>query len=143
MPITCVDFVPLRGDAEIGLILRESPFGRVWCHLGGRVLHGETVAGALRRHAHDTLAVGLDLPLNPQPRFVYEWFPPDIAPTDGTVYGDDPRKHSIALSYVVALSGERPHPQNEALEFAWFDIDSLPSPMWPGSADMIARLQIR
>lgn len=145
VPIPCVDFVPLRhrGEtAQVGLILRESPFGRVWCHLGGRVRHGETVADALRRHARDTLAVSLDLPLNPQPRFVYEWFPPEIAPTDGTVYGDDPRKHSIALSYVVTLGAEAPQPQNEAIDFGWFAVDALPTPMWPGSADMIARLAI-
>ena len=51
IPISCVDFVPVRrGErgTEVGLILCESPFGQVWCHLGGRVPHGETVGDAIR-----------------------------------------------------------------------------------------------
>lgn len=74
VPIACVDFVPVRmapdGRREIGLILRDSPFGRVWCHLGGRVQHGETVVGALRRHARDTLDVGVMVEPNAQPAYV-------------------------------------------------------------------------
>ena len=51
IPISCVDFVPIRrGErgTEVGLILRESPFAQVRCHLGVRVPHGETVGDAIR-----------------------------------------------------------------------------------------------
>ncbi|GAB2707443.1 ADP-ribose pyrophosphatase YjhB (NUDIX family) [Microbacterium marinum] len=140
MPIACVDFVPVRmtpeGKTEVGLILRDSPFGEVWCHLGGRVNRGETIVQALRRHARDTLDVDLAIEPNAQPDYVYEWFPPDIAPTDGTTHGDDPRKHAIGLSYVVELTGT-PAPRNEALDFAWFPIDRLAASMWPGSDQLI------
>jgi ADP-ribose pyrophosphatase YjhB (NUDIX family) len=146
VPIACVDFVPVRpasdGGREIGLILRDSPHGQVWCHLGGRVQRGETIAQALRRHAIETLAVDLSLPLNPQPAFVYEWFPPDIAPGDGTTFGDDPRKHSIGLSFVVEIAGE-PRAADEALDFRYFSLDALPRPLWPGCEDLLARLGLR
>ncbi|CAL4860786.1 DUF4916 domain-containing protein [Microbacterium sp. MM2322] len=134
VPLLCVDFVPVRaGDAgrQVGLILRHSPFGDVWCHLGGRVQRGETIVQALRRHAEDTLSVGVAIGLNAQPDHVYEWFPPELAPSDGTAHGDDPRKHSVGLSYVVELTGQ-PSPRNEATDFAYFGIDNLPVPMWPG-----------
>jgi len=142
MPIACVDFVPVQdaGDGRrIGLILRESPHGRVWCHLGGRVQRGETLVQAVQRHAQETLAVSTELPVNAQPAHVYEWFPPDIAPEDGTEHGDDPRKHAIGLSYVVTLVGQ-PEPQHEALDFAYFAPDALPEPLWPGCRTLLRRL---
>ena len=138
MPIVAVDFVPVN-EGLVGLILRDSPFGRVWCHLGGRVFRGETLANALSRHALDTLGVDLVLPPDPQPGYVYQWFPPELAPSDGLAYGSDPRKHAIGLSYVVALTGT-PVAQNEALDFAWFRRDALPEPLWPGAAQMLHRL---
>jgi ADP-ribose pyrophosphatase YjhB (NUDIX family) len=145
MPIACVDFVLARpaGDDrnEIGLILRESPHGRVWCHLGGRVEFGETIRDAVRRHAKDTLAVDVRLNLNPQPAYVYEWFPPPVAPTDGTAFGDDPRKHAIGLSFIVEPDGS-PNAQNEALEFRYFGADDLPSPLWPGCRDLLRRIHL-
>ena len=142
MPILCVDFVPVRhGDAgaEVGLIRRYSPFGEVWCHLGGRVQRGETLTAAIQRHARATLDVDVDLLPNAQPHAVYEWFPPDLAPNDGTVHGDDPRKHSVGLSYVVELRGE-PRPHHEALDFRFFAPDALPVDLWPGAAELLARL---
>lgn len=146
MPIACVDFVPMRvtaeGRREVGLILRDSPFGRVWCHLGGRVNRGETIVGALRRHARDTLNVCLDIAPNAQPAYVYEWFPQDMAPVDATLFGDDPRKHAIGLSFVVDLEGD-PRAQHEALDFNYFDMSALPQPMWPGSAELVGLLRDR
>jgi ADP-ribose pyrophosphatase YjhB (NUDIX family) len=143
MPIACVDFVPWRlmstGEREIGLILRESPHGRVWCHLGGRIERGETIRQAIRRHAADTLAAGVILDANPQPDYVYEWFPGEIAPADGTVFGDDPRKHAVGLSFAVQLHGE-PRPRNEALEFRYFPTARLPEPLWPGCRELLSRL---
>lgn len=145
MPIACVDFVPRRDTArgvEVGLILRESPFGRVWCHLGGRVQRGETIAAAIQRHALDTLATRAVLTSDPQPDYVYQWFPPEITPDDGIPYGVDPRKHAIGLSFVVAIEGA-PQPRNEAIDFAFFPLDELPDPLWPGSGYLIDRMLVR
>ena len=114
----------------------------VWCHLGGRIYRGETVPGALRRHAADTLAVDLDLPQDPQPDYVYQWFPPSIAPSDGTVHGDDPRKHAIGLSFMVTTVGQ-PRPRGEALHFAYFSLHELPEKRWPGTDHLIATLLAR
>lgn len=142
MPIACVDFIPVRtraGTREIGLILRDSPFGRVWCHLGGRILRGETIAGALQRHARDTLDTGLRLEADPQPDDVYQWFPPEIRPADGLPHGNDPRKHAIGLSFLVELDGD-PSPRNEALAFEWMPPHDLPQPLWPGTDVLIGRL---
>jgi hypothetical protein len=82
--------------------------------------------------------VSVELPCD-QPDYVYQWFPADIAPTDGTAHGDDPRKHAIGLSFVVTVDGV-PSPQNEALDFDYFDVAELPEPMWPGSADLLERV---
>lgn len=145
IPIACVDFVPVRasraGSREIGLILRDSPHGQVWCHLGGRIQRGETIADAIRRHARETVGVAPELSLNPQPDYVYEWFPAELAPTDGTVFGDDPRKQAIGLSFVVELPpGSRP--ANEALRFEYFPVSELPSPIWPGCAELLQRMGV-
>lgn len=146
MPIACVDFVLVSPDAEddrVGLILRDSPFGRVWCHLGGRIRRGETLADALRRHSLETAGVDLLLEDDPQPRTVFPWFPPDLAPNLApdleAGFGQDPRKHAIGLSFVVAYEG-RPEPRGEALEFGLFDRTALPSPLWPGCEELINRL---
>ena len=143
MPIACVDFVPVRltvdGSVESGLILRESPFGQVWCHLGGRIQRGETVRDALQRHSIDTLGVGLLLEDDPQPRRVHQWFPDDMRPELVISHGTDPRKHAIGLSFVAELDGE-PTARNEALDFQFVDAARLPEPMWPGSAKLIELL---
>lgn len=144
VPIACVDFVPTRRDGEqlrVGLILRDSPYGRVWCHLGGRIGRGETIREALQRHADDTLGVALDLADDPQPKHVYQWFPPELAPTDGgtLAYGDDTRKHAIGLSFVAQITGN-PAAANEAHEFAWFARDELPDALWPGCRTLLDRL---
>ncbi|MFI8632500.1 DUF4916 domain-containing protein [Microbacterium sp. NPDC077663] len=142
VPILCVDFFPIEIDAAggmlVGLIMRHSPFGEVWCHLGGRVLRGETLRDAIDRHALDTLGAGVEVESD-QPQHVYQWFPPELAPSDGTVHGDDPRKHSVGLTYLTRLTSVA-SPRNEALDFRFFPVDALPSPMWPGSADLLARV---
>jgi ADP-ribose pyrophosphatase YjhB (NUDIX family) len=146
VPILCVDFVPVRrrnARTEVGLILRDSPFGRVWCHLGGRVQHGETLADAIRRHAFDTLDVEIDLGPDPQPVWVYQWFPDELRPQTGLVAGRDPRKHAIGLSFVIDLAGKQPEPRDEALDFAYFAPTKLPSPLWPGCGNLIRQLLTR
>ena len=76
---------------------------------------------------------------DPQPDFVYQWFPPTVAPDDGTAHGDDPRKHAIGLSFLVEIDGE-PAPRNEALDFRYVEASALPDRIWPGSAELIAEL---
>ena len=131
VPIACVDFVLVRdaswGSREYGLILRESPYGQVWCHLGGRVLRGETIAAALQRHAAETVGVRLVLPRDPQPADTYQWFPATDAPTDGTPFGSDERKHSIGMAFLAQFEGQ-PRARNEAIRFAWYGGDTLPRP---------------
>ncbi|MEX0152209.1 DUF4916 domain-containing protein [Microbacterium sp. LMI1-1-1.1] len=146
IPLACVDFVPVRKGSrgrEYGLIQRDSPFGVVWCHLGGRISRGESVREALLRHAGDTLAVGLDLSADPQPDYVYQWFPPSNRPADAAdlVFGDDPRKHAIGLSFVVRALGD-PQPRNEAHAFQWFAVGDRPEGLWPGCAALLDHLGV-
>ena len=143
VPIACVDFVPVRevspGMREFGLIRRSSPYGDVWCHLGGRIRRGETIAAALQRHAQETIGVTLELPTDPQPGYTYQWFPREVAPHDSTPFGADERKHSIGLAFVVSMLGE-PQPRDEAHEFAWFARGSLPDHLWPGCEHLFEKL---
>jgi len=145
VPIACVDFVPTRvtldGAREFGLILRESPYGQVWCHLGGRIMRGETIAAALQRHADDTLGARLELPLDPQPTYTYQWFPAADAPADGTPYGRDERKHSIGMAFLAPLVGD-PTPRHEAIDFAWFTSAGVPDDLWPGCQHLFEKLGI-
>lgn len=143
LPIACVDLVPVTRDSschvsQVGLILRHSPFGDVWCHLGGRVRYNETLEQAAKRHLSETLestevpALGMD------PFFVNQYFP-----DQRLGLGHDPRKHAIAICYTLTF--EEPAlliPRGEALAFQWFPNDSLPSPekLWPGSQYMLSRL---
>ena len=144
VPLVCVDFILVRrtpSGRQIGLILRESPYGEVWCHLGGRIGRGESIAQALQRHSDDTLGVRLDLGPDPQPDHVYQWFPEDDTPSDAAKFdhGVDSRKHAIGLSFALATVGE-PTPRNEAIAFDWFDLDALPQPLWPGCERLLRAL---
>ncbi|MCH5645494.1 DUF4916 domain-containing protein [Gordonia sp. ABSL49_1] len=156
LPIPCVDFVPVRRDscgaiAMVGIILRNSPFNDVpaWCHLGGRVLRGETIATSIRRHAYDAFGRDCPMAIPPAPRHatVFEWFPDYLAPTkdghsDTYVFGTDPRKHAISMGFIVeAEEGLSVRPGGEALDFAWAEPSELDSyAMWPGSREFIYRL---
>ena len=105
MPIACVDFVLVRttdAGAEIGLILRRVAVrhGLVsprWPH-PARARRSRRRFAATRANRWMPKST---LPLEPQPVYVYQWFPPDIAPNDGAPHGIDPRKHAIGLSFVV------------------------------------------
>lgn len=156
LPIPCVDFVPVRRDScgaieFVGIILRDSPFNAVptWCHLGGRVRRGETIASSIRRHADD--AFGTDcpvaIPLAPRHATVFEWFPDHLAPTEETltetpVFGTDPRKHAISIGFIVEAEQELSVQRGgEALDFAWVEPSELDVyAMWPGSREFIYRL---
>jgi ADP-ribose pyrophosphatase YjhB (NUDIX family) len=133
VPILCVDLVPVRrpGDpgVEVGLIRRAMPGGRssVWCHLGGRVRRNETLRAALLRPLHETLeGVQVDLPLDPQPRHVVQWFPASGPLETGPALGSDPRQHAVALVFPVTLVGTPvARPGSEASDFRWWPREQL------------------
>lgn len=156
VPIACVDVVPVRRVVEsavheVGLIRRITPFdGRIaWCQIGGRIQREETVRESILRHLHGTLSgVDVELPADPQPEYVMQWFPtlPSHAPP-GVRYGLDPRRHAVALSFaVVTESDPMPVPGGEALEFSWFrseEVAGLGSDLWPGTESLIEALLTR
>jgi ADP-ribose pyrophosphatase YjhB (NUDIX family) len=152
VPIACVDLLPFRpagpGTSEVGLVRRATPFGPDprWCHMGGRIRYGETLRDALLRHLHETVdGATVELPPDPQPAYVMQWFatPTDRA-GDGVAYGWDPRRHAVALCFAVTMAGDPvPVPGGEALEFGWFtieDVAAMGERLWPGTADLVARL---
>ncbi|HEY2589382.1 MAG TPA: DUF4916 domain-containing protein [Tepidisphaeraceae bacterium] len=130
VPIACVDIAPLRlsphGSIEsIGLILRDTPHqGRRWCLVGGRILRDESLAEAAARHLRQTLGDAIRFTLAPdaQPAYVSQYF------TSRREVGViDPRQHSIAVNYLIAVDG-LVTPMGEAHEFRWFDASALPGP---------------
>jgi ADP-ribose pyrophosphatase YjhB (NUDIX family) len=153
VPIACVDLLPVRSGQtrhadRVGLIRRLTPFDgeQRWCQVGGRVRLGETVREALMRHLYETLSgVEVDLPLDPQPDYVMQWFPDQAArAADGVPYGYDPRRHAVSLSFCFELAGEpRPVPGGEATDFAWFthdELEVLGVGAWPGTLDLVKAL---
>lgn len=158
VPIACVDALLVRRDpagrpTQVGLIRRTAPFGSglTWCHVGGRVNLGETLAQALCRHLVDTLgpAAAFDLGDDPQPGHVMQYF---RAPYTGSGLraGYDPRKHAISLCYLLDVD-ETTAPRiaavagGEAREFAWINVDELPAltDTWPGTLTMARALLAR
>lgn len=145
IPIVCVDFVLVRRAddrvVQVGLIQRTSPYGLVWCHLGGRVKRGETIAQAIRRHLGDSLhGAHIDIGPDPQPVHTYQWFPSLIAPDDDLVFGSDERKHAIGLSFVIEEAGDPRAGNGEALDFRYFAPDALPETLWPGCRGLFEKL---
>jgi len=122
MPIVYVDAVPVRVDGrgevtEVGLLLRVAADGSISrMVVSGRVLYGERIRAALLRHLEKDLGpLALpDVPLNPAPFTVAEYFP------DPAMSGYcDPRHHAVSLAYVVPVSGDCT-PTQQALDLAWF-----------------------
>lgn len=128
VPIPCVDIAPLRLSEEgaikgIGLIFRDTPHqGRRWCLVGGRVLRNETLAAAVSRQLRQTLGdtIRFQLDADAQPVYIAQYFP-----TRQPVGVVDPRQHAITMNYCLEITGQIV-PQGEALEFRWFNPDSLP-----------------
>lgn len=127
VPIACVDVLPQRrvdGDWEFGLILRENENGgRAWNLVGGRILRNETVADAVSRHLVETLGTHVATTRTDfaEPDAVGEYLTrPD------TRLSYDPRKHAIALTYLVEIRGD-PQAMGEAFEFRWFRREELPT----------------
>lgn len=126
VPIACIDLLPYQasgGAVEVGLIQRKDANGKiVWNLIGGGIHRRESAAEAATRHIHTTLGphVKWERPDFSRPKLVGEYFPMRIADA-----GHDPRKHAIALTYTVSLSGEV-SPQGEALDFRWFPEAAVP-----------------
>lgn len=149
VPIACVDVVAVRQDREgrrIGLIQRVTPFDDriLWCQIGGRIQLGETVRDAVLRHLHEALSgVTADLPADPQPSYVMQWFPAPL-PMDGVAHGLDPRRHAVALSFLVEVVGEpMPVPGGEAIAFAWLaphEVRERQDDVWPGTTSLLQSL---
>jgi len=121
VPMLYVEAVPVRTDdrgqvLDIGILLRVSPSGSITrCIVSGRVMHGETVRGALSRHIEKDLGPAAlpQLPQSPVPFTVAEFFPwPGVSPLR------DNRQHAVSLAYVVPMSGDC-QPRHDALELAW------------------------
>lgn len=146
VPVPCVDLIPFRendGSREVGLIERDSPFGVRWCQIGGRLLLGETLRDGLLRHvAHTLTGLEFELPADPQPDYVMQWFRDEVSPDrDGVEYGYDPRVHAVAMCFGVEAAGEPVAVEGgEALRFGWVDvatIRTLGDRLWPGTAAMV------
>lgn len=126
VPIACVDILPVKtGDnlLKVGLIRRYDASGRVVrAMIGGGIHRTETVGEAAARHLRSTLG--------PEVR----WTDPDwdrpatvgqYLPNARSDEPHDPRKHAIALTYLVVLAGTA-SPRGEAIGFDWFTIASAP-----------------
>lgn len=125
VPIACADILPMRrADAglEVGLILRDTPYGQGWCLVGGRILHNESIRDAILRQITSTLGdeVQCNLDDRPLPDFVAEYFTDE---REGELH--DPRQHALGLTFAVTIAG-LPIAQGEAIEFRWFPADALP-----------------
>lgn len=150
LPIAGADVLPTRfaidGTFEIGLILRDSPFGEPrWCHLGGRQRIDETQRQAAQRHLLATLeransaTADKDLdpdvvPLKPQASF-------EFLRVAREGFGLDPRKHAVSACFLVRLTGDvvARTDSDEAIDFRWFASDRLPTDaeLWPGTRAII------
>lgn len=121
VPILYVEAVPVRVNAsgavsEVGMLLRASMSGAMTRTLvSGRVLHGETVRDALRRHLEKDLGPTAlpQVPASIVPFTVAEYFP---WPGESTF--SDERQHAVALAYVVPVTGDC-EPRQDALALTW------------------------
>jgi ADP-ribose pyrophosphatase YjhB (NUDIX family) len=125
VPIACIDALPYRRSIngyEVCLIRRAVPAGGLgWTLIGGGVYRGETLGEALARHLRGTLGpdVRWDDPDYDRPDAVGQYFPARQG------FPVDPRKHAIALTYLVEMTGQ-PVAEGEAEDFGWFDPRALP-----------------
>ena len=147
IPIVCTDFIMVRRNGsgrivEVGLIERESPYGRVWCSVGGRIRRGESIRAALLRHQQEALTgIELQLPDDPQPRHVFQFFPEELGVSLPHPIGADARKHSVGLTFVIDVVGDPVVVDGgEALSVGFFSPDALPDAVWPGCAELFATL---
>jgi ADP-ribose pyrophosphatase YjhB (NUDIX family) len=134
-----VDLLPVRSNAasiEAGLIRRHDADGALgWNLVGGGIYRTESVGEAASRHLRASLGpmVTWDEPDYNRPETVGEYLP---FPRPGAAY--DPRKHAIALTYLVVLGGEI-SPAGEALDFRWFRQPDLPLESMGFGQDLVLR----
>ncbi len=130
VPILYVEAVPLRVDAlgvveHVGVLLRASDTGAMTRSLvSGRVLHGESVRGALMRNLEKDLGANAFplIPTAPAPFTVAEYLPiPGVSPLH------DPRQHAVSLVYVVPVTGAC-EPRQDALELSWLTPEEAMTP---------------
>jgi ADP-ribose pyrophosphatase YjhB (NUDIX family) len=138
-PVPCVDLLPVRSNAgsiEAGLIRRHNADGALgWNLVGGGIHRTESVGEAASRHLRETLGPGVtwEEPDYSRPETIGEYLP---FHRPGMAY--DPRKHAIALTYLVALGGEIA-PAGEALDFRWFRQLDLPLESMGFGQDLVLR----
>lgn len=139
VPIVCVDMLAIRhstASRDVGLILRSTPHqGSRWCLIGGRVLLGETLVAAARRHWTNALGDSLPFELVSAPHVV------EYVKDDQPGRPHDPRKHAVAVTYPVLTDGAGVVQGLEAREFRWFDpVDVDAEVMGFGQESVVARL---
>ncbi|MEN9693352.1 MAG: hypothetical protein RLZZ330_996 [Actinomycetota bacterium] len=129
LPILYVNVVPVRVDntgavTHVGLLLTVTPDGAITRSIvAGRVHYGEKVRDAVARHILKDLGpVAFPrIPVSLQPFDVIEYFP------DVSVTGyQDLRQHAVALSYVVAVTGDC-QPSQDALDLVWLSVEEASS----------------
>ena len=105
--------------------------------VGGGIHRRESVAEAAARHIRETLGPDVtwdDICIS-SPITVGEYFPVRRAAS-----GYDPRKHAIAPTYAVLISGAV-SAGGEAISFRWFSEDDLPlDAVGFGQAEVIRRM---
>jgi hypothetical protein len=130
VPILYVEAVPVRVDAfgtveHVGVLLRGDDTGAMTRSLvSGRVLHGESVRGALVRNLEKDLGPTAfpQVPPSPVPFTVAEYLPiPGVSPLH------DPRQHAVALVFVVPVAGDC-QPRQDALELSWLTPEDAQRP---------------
>lgn len=130
LPLLYVEAVPVRLDGmgvvtQVGILLRANERGAITRTLvSGRVMYGETLRDALYRHLEKDLGPMAfpQLPPSPVPFQVAEYFPfPGFS-----AYLDE-RQHSVALAYVVPVTGTC-EPRQDALEITWMSPAEASSP---------------
>jgi ADP-ribose pyrophosphatase YjhB (NUDIX family) len=129
IPVICVDVLPIQSSTKsgrdltaVGLIFRETPQGRRWCLIGGRLLYGESLTRAIRRQVREALGrhVKVDLQVDQQPLYIAQY-----SPSGRTPFALDPRQHAVGLTYAIKLEG-KPMAGGEAIKFRWFETARLP-----------------
>jgi ADP-ribose pyrophosphatase YjhB (NUDIX family) len=125
IPIACVDVLPTRhatGGLEVGLILRDTPYGQGWCLVGGRILRNESLRDSILRQLTSTLGENIQVSLSerPRPSYVAEYF---TERREGELH--DPRQHALGLTFTLDVAGSI-SAQGEALDFRWFTLGELP-----------------
>jgi ADP-ribose pyrophosphatase YjhB (NUDIX family) len=137
--VVCVDLLPFRsstGVTEIGLIKRSDAAGGTgWNLVGGGVYRGESIEEAVERHIRETLG---PKPVWRKPNFGRPDAVGEYMPTPEPGRPHDPRKHAVALTFVVGVDGEISS-GGEALEFRWFPQSEAPLDSMGFGQDLVLR----